>query len=790
MDKKNNEYNDIYSKNIRKQKVNKSKTTKTSKTNNNINKVTPLNKVNSNSKNTATRTYKPDTTRNKRIFWVLIVYSIAFIIILFSFARTQLVEGQELKEKARDQQLLKQRIGAKRGNILDRNGEILAQSVDVDTVGINPKLLRKRGSEPFNNEELADIFVSTFGLNKDEVLKKITSERNFETIIEKIEKHKVEELNKKLEEAKIVQGVVVNKDIKRNYPYSTVASHIIGFVNKDNVGQEGIERQLDEVLTGREGRMVSQSDVHRNLTKENPEQLIQAEDGKNVYLTIDVKMQSMVERYLKEAVKKNSAQDGIAVVMSPKTGEVLAMANEPTYDLNNPRQPINISQAEWDKLTTDQKMTVLYGGWKNKAVTDVYDPGSTFKLITAAMGIEEGVTDTDIAGDFYCAGVQVVYDREIKCWRSYNPHGALTLRGALENSCNPAFIQLAQRLGVSKFYKYLTGFGFLERTNIDLLGESNSVMHEEKNVGPVELATLSFGQRFQVTPIQLITGISALANEGKLIKPQVVYKVENQETKTQEIFQKQEIREVVSKETAAKIMEMMRSTVKDGTGRNADVAGYNVGGKSGTSEPVYGVKDSVYVASFVAVVPTEDPEYVVLMLLRDPKGQSIQGGQIVAPVVGQILREILTNSNLTTNITSNFATVDQSNIGTVKSITNKTIKEAKELITAEGLELVIDKDIKEDDTIIIQNPKPGTRLDKGSKVYITVAGKTPQTVVVPDLNKQPLQNAKRTLESLGLNVSFDNSKGVVMLQNPIAGMTVERGAVINLTIKEELREAH
>lgn len=731
-----------------------------------------------------------DKKMPKRMLFLLLGIVILFMILIGQFAKLQLIEGSKLKEKARNQQLLKKRIGAKRGNILDRNGEVLAQSVEVDTVTVNPKLLRGKRNKEINKEEFAQAIEKIFSIKKEETLEKINSNKDVVTIAPKVEKDKIHELEEVLKKMEITAGVNIDKDIKRIYPYSSVASNIIGFVREDNVGQEGLEKKLDSTLTGREGRIVSQSDVHRNLTKENPEQLIKAEDGKNVYLTIDIKMQTMVEKYLKEAVKHNNARDGMALVMSPKTGEVLAMANEPTYDLNNPRTPINITKEEWDKLNENDKMDRLYGRWKNKPITDVYDPGSTFKLITSAMGLEEGVTTPDKPGDFYCSGVQRVYDREIKCWRFYNPHGAQTLRQALENSCNPAFIQLGQRLGVNKFYKYLHSFGLTERTGIDLLGESNSIMHKESSVGPVELATLSFGQRFQVTPIQLITAISALANEGKLLVPQIVHKVENTENGSQQITEKKEVRQVVSKETSKQILDMMKSVVVEGTGKNAGVPGYNVGGKSGTSEPAEGAKGGEYVASFVAVVPTENPEYVVLMILRDPKGKSIQGGQIVAPVVGQILKEILVDSKLAKKQNAEDQTA-QVKSALVKSVVDKTVAEATEILKTQGLEVVVKNNKTPEETKVgVQNPKPGTKLEPGSKVYLTNAGEETDKVTLPELKGMNIDQIKQKLKSLDLNYTLSGTEGVAMIQNPSAGAIVEKGAVINITIKPVLREAH
>ena len=412
---------------------------------------------------------KKDKYRPVRTGWLLIGFVFLFIVILLSFANTQILNAGKLKEIAVNQQITKKSILAKRGNILDRNGEVLAQSIEVDTVTANPKLLKNKKGEGINKEDLAETASKIFDVNKQELINDLNSEKSVITIAKKQEKEKIEQLKKYLDDNNIVQGINIDKDTKRFYPYNDVASNVIGFLGTDNVGLEGIEKKLDSVLKGKEGRIVSQSDVNRNFTKESPEQLIQAEDGKNIYLTLDIKLQSSVEKYLKQAIKDTEARDGIAVVMSTKTGEVLAMANYPTYNLNTPFAPIGMDNATWDKLDAKTQTNLRYDAWKNKAVAEAYEPGSTFKIITTAIGLEEAKTTTDKPGDFICTGVQKVYDWDIKCWRSYNPHGSQTLRQALENSCNPAFIQLGQRIGTEMFYKYMSGFGLTGKTGIELL---------------------------------------------------------------------------------------------------------------------------------------------------------------------------------------------------------------------------------------------------------------------------------------------------------------------------------
>lgn len=725
-----------------------------------------------------------DRNWSVRLRNIMVIFLILFVILLFSFFYTQIINGRKLKIEARNQQLLKKRIGAKRGQILDRNGEVLAQSFDVDTVTLNPKLLKAKKDKEINKDELANKISEIFGEDKKETLYKLDSKRNVETLASKVSKDKINDFKKYLEEKEIVAGINIDKDIKRDYPHKTVAANLIGFVGADNEGQEGIEKKLNSVLMGREGRIISESDVFNNPINETPEQLINPEDGKNVYLTIDIKIQEMIERHLKQVVEDNKARDGIAIVMNPKDASILAIANYPTYDLSNPRGPVGMDEKKWKELSDQEQLERLFSAWKTKAVSDIYDPGSTFKILTSAIAIEEGLAETDKAGDFLCTGVQKVYDRDIKCWRSYNPHGYLSLRGAMENSCNPAFIQVGQRIGVSRFYKYLRAFGLLEKTNIDILGESSPIFHGEKKTGPVELATMSFGERFQITPIQLITAISAIANGGELMKPQIVHKIENVEIGSQEVMEGEKVRRVVSKDTSAKVLDLMRSTVTNGTGKAANIPGYNVGGKSGTSEPVYGDPNGEYIASFVAVVPTESPEYVVLMIVRNPKAGHIHGGQVAGPVVGEILKELLSNSqNIAKEEPKKVAEEKVENIA-VPDVKNLSVQEAKTKLQEIGLSVSV-KSVTTPDEIKItkQIPETGLSLPRGSKVYLTTGEdkETPKTKM-PDIKGKTKKVAEKLLIDAGLTPIITGN-GSVQTQDIKEGTELEKGTIVRVEVK-------
>ena len=355
--------------------------------------------------------------------------------------------------------------------------------------------------------------------------------------------------------------------------------------------------------------------------------------GKSLVLSIDVNIQSIVQKYLEEACIDNICTDGAsAIAMNPKNGDILALANYPWYDLNEPYK-INNAEMEglWDNLEQIQKSNALMAMWRNKAIADTYEPGSTFKLVTASASLEEGLAEVDRKGAFCCTGSIEIAGVRIKCWRYYRPHGSESLREALMNSCNPVFIGLGQKIGVEKYYNYLEKFGFLKKTGIDLPGEASSIFLKQEKVGPVELATISFGQRFEVTPIQMITMVSTIGNKGKYVKPRLVKGYKDEKTGEITEYEPEFGEQVISEQTANNVLSMMESVVSEGTGKNAKVVGYKIGGKTGTSED--GVNTGKYVTSFMGIAETDDPEFALLITLYNPTGEGgHQGGGVAAPV--------------------------------------------------------------------------------------------------------------------------------------------------------------
>ena len=491
---------------------------------------------------------------------------ITFLIIsclIGRLAYIQLVQGAELLNMAYQQQTLDRGINPKRGTIYDATGKnILAISSTVESITINPGNIAKE-----NKEKVAQILSSIFELDYEKTLKKVTKRSSIETIAKKVEREKADQLRVWMNQNGISTGINIDEDTKRYYPYSTIASQIIGFCGSDNQGLDGIEAKYDKELKGTQGAIQRHTDAKGGEIGEEGEKYVSAIDGNDLILTMDLSIQSIVEKYLEEACIDNKCTDGgNVVIMNPQNGDILAMATYPNYNLNQPYEPFTDELKEnWDNMEQTEKTQNLQAVWRNKAIADTYEPGSVFKLITASAAIEEGlVTDIDQEGQFCCTGGIEVAGVRIKCWRHYRPHGSESLRLGLMNSCNPVFIGLGQKLGVQTYYNYLNKFKLLEKTQVDLPGEANSIFLAEEKAGPVELATISFGQRFEITPIQLVTAVSTIANGGNSIQPRMVKQMIDSQTKEIQDVPVKTNGVVISKETSEKVLSMMESVVAEG----------------------------------------------------------------------------------------------------------------------------------------------------------------------------------------------------------------------------------
>ncbi len=632
-------------------------------------------------------------------------------------------------------------------------------------------------------EFVAKSFSEIFNLDYAETLEKLTTSTSYVTIASKVEKDKVETLNKWMKDNKIYAGINTDSSIKRYYPYSNLASQVIGFTGTDNNGLIGLENSLEDLLSGTPGQVVTLIDSVNGEIPNQQKSYIEPKNGNNVYLTIDVNTQSVTEKYLSQAVIDNEADYGTAIIMEPDTGNILAMANYPDYNLNTPFTPTDPAILEiWDTLSSTEKNDYLYSMWNNNAVQNTYEPGSTFKIITSAIALEENVVEPDTPNVFNCNGYETVDGANIFCWRSDRPHEYQSLKEALANSCNPSFIQLGQKVGVSTLYKYYEALNLLSSTNSDFYGESRSVFHNLNSITKIDLASMSFGQGITVTPLQLITAISAITNEGVLMQPRIVDKIVNPDTGITTVPDPVEVRQVVSKQTSSQILEMLDYAVSDGTGRHADVTGYSIGGKSGTSENLTAAEDdNKYVASFIGVSPTVNTQVVVLVALYNPKGDSHQGGEIAGPVVAQIFSEILPHLGVTSSATnsspSNYKTTP------LVDLTGKTVAESKQILKAAGFSVHIPLNVEDEALITNQMPKQGVTLFEGADVFLyTETANVAMSVSVPNFKGKTLEQCINMSQEVNVNIVADGS-GLVVSQDVLAGTQIEAGSVINLTLK-------
>ena len=656
-------------------------------------------------------------SRKRRMIYSLVISSFILAILIIRVAWLQFVSGGELQTLAYEQQTLDRKINPKRGTIYDSNMTQLAVSSTVYTVTVNPTNINND-----RKELIAKKMSELFNLDYEMVLKKVKKRSSIETIVRKQEKEIVDELSVWMSNNNINQGINIDEDTKRYYPYNDFASHIIGFCGSDNQGLGGIEAKYDEVLKGEKGRITRVKDGSGKEVTGTVEQYTDATNGDSIVMTIDMGIQSIAEKFLEEACIDNKCTDGGNVVMmEPKTGNILAMVTYPSYNLNEPYKITNEElNSKWESLSSKEKNEALQAMWRNKAIADTYEPGSTFKLVTASASLEEGITTTDKAGEFCCTGSITIAGVRIKCWRYYRPHGSQSLRQALMNSCNPIFIGLGQKLGVETYYTYLERFGFLAKTGIDLPGEAKGIFLDKSKVGPVELATISFGQRFEVTPIQMITMVSTIANKGNRMKPRLVKEIINSQTQEITYIEPENTGRVISEKTAEDVLSMMESVVSEGTGKNAKVAGFRVGGKTGTSED--GVNTNKYVTSFIGVAPISDPKVAILVTLYNPTGEGgHQGGAVAAPVAGQILCEVLPYLELKED---NENTKIENKTVTVPDIKYKTLKEAEETLKQYGLNIKYEtseeKINKEEKIVFSQIPSGGITINEGASVIVEI----------------------------------------------------------------------
>lgn len=711
----------------------------------------------------------------RRITIELAVFFLVIILLMGRMFVLQVVQADELQRKAYSQQTKNRTISPNRGTIYDRNGVVLAKSISVETISITPKNISMD-----NKEKTAKGLADILDLDYETVLAKTNKNSSEEIIAKKMGKEVTDKIREWIKKESI-KGINIYEDTKRYYPKGSFLSHALGFCGVDNQGLEGLEVQYESILKGVAGQLIIGADATGRELPLNDEKYIPPEDGLDLILTVDEMIQHIVEKYLEQAMIDNAPVEyGTCIVMDPKTGDVLAMATAPDYD---PNDPFTVTDAEilgkWDELTISEKTIARQTMWRNKAIVDTYEPGSVFKTVTSSIAIEEKYVEDVNRVQFSCTGSLKVEGWDIKCWRSYNPHGPQSLRQGLINSCNPVFMSVALKIGKQDFYKYLDAFGVSKRTGIDMPGEGSGVIHNVKDVTDSTLATAAFGQGFTLTPLNMLNIVCSIGNGGNLMQPRIVKEIRDKDGNIIQTNEPKLVKQVVSKETSDLVLDMMKSVVAEGTGRYAQVKGYYVAGKTSTAEQGRGVNKK-FVASFIGLAPANDPKVAIIFNLYDPKGQQgHQGGGICAPVVGNILKEVLDYLEIPQDYTY---TDDNSNKVTVPDVRNRTVGEATRILNSAGFKYSVEQ-TDENSKIVSQMPLPGEVLSKKSLVKLYVEGNdTRFSTVVPDVRNMDLLSATKKLEEANLNIKISGS-GMSKFQEPAPGTVVEQGTIVRVEFR-------
>ena len=563
-------------------------------------------------------------TFNRRKIWLM--FLAVFFVLMFLGGRLVYLMvfcSEYYGQKAEDLQERERDIKAARGRIIDATGKILATNKSVCTISV----IHSQIDEP---EKVIAALQKELGLTEEEVRKRVEKVSSIERVKTNVDKETGDRIR-----AYGLSGIKVDEDYKRYYPLDTMASTVLGFTGADNQGILGLEVKYDSYLQGTSGKILTLTDA-RGIEIENAgETRLEPVNGYDLYISMDSNIQQYCEQAAEKAYIKKQADEVSVIVMNPQNGELMAMVNYPEFNLNEPFTLIEEMGADGTE-SADKKQELLNRMWRNPCISDTYEPGSTFKIITAAAALEEGVVS--LTDQFYCPGYKLVEDRRIRCAKT-SGHGAETFETGIMNSCNPVFIELGERLGVENYYKYFKQFGLTQKTGIDLPGEAATIMHKQENVGPVELATISFGQSFQITPIQLVTTVSSIINGGTRITPHFGVEVRETDGTLVETFSYDKREEICSGETSETMQYLLEKVVSEGGGKNAKIEGYAIGGKTATSQTLPR-SEHRYISSFLGFAPADDPKVLVIAIINNPKG-TYYGGLIAAPVVKEIMENIL-----------------------------------------------------------------------------------------------------------------------------------------------------
>ena len=755
------------------------------------------------------RSNRPDQSMRQRVAWFIILCAfVGFFVVAAKLFYMQVIHTNFYQSKAAENQTKDLIITPTRGTIYDRNMTEIAVSATTQEISVDPSVIREKGDKSVeihkdangNNiapteeqikearikyqQKIAAILADNLKLDYQETLNKIQKDTSYVRIARRVDADIADELMKDLKDQNL-SGVYMISDSKRYYRYGTFASQVIGFTSDDGEGLNGVELQYNDVLKGVAGRVVKATNALGSDMPYDYEKYVPEQDGDGVVLTVDEGVQHYLEKHLETALNSYQAKKGVCgIVMDIKTGEILAMSTKPDFDLNHPRSiPEEYTQllAELDNLSGEEYSSkyseILLQLWRNKALNDTYEPGSTFKVFTVSSALEAGVVkDNDT---FTCGGSKIVEDRTIRCWK-HGGHGTQVLGQTLENSCNVAMMDIGAKLGADLFRKSFEGYGLMEKTGIDLPGEATGIFFD--TMGEVDLATASFGQNFQVTPLQELCMVSAACNGGNLVVPHIAKEIVDTEGNVKQVISTDVKRQVVSQNTSDLICGYLEDVVAKGTGQNAYVAGYRVGGKTATSQKQPKSDDSLRIASFIGVAPMDDPQYAVLVMIDEPQTDIKGGGALAAPICARIFEDILPYLGVETIYSEEES--DRQEIP-VPSLVGKSVKDAKEELEKLGLEYRIKG---KEDKVTAQLPVPGILLQPSNKIVLYCGEDAPtEKVEVPDIKGMTVAQARQQLADYGLYMKQNgiadwrlSGASVAIVQSPAAGSQAAPGSVITV----------
>lgn len=722
------------------------------------------------------KNYRDNAILKKRMFVILMGIAVIFIALIGRLIFVMIYKSPNYKKAAIDQWTSEVQIAAKRGRILDRNGNELAVSANVYRVDLDLNTLRATmDTKKLTPEQTSAKLAEALEMEKEDVLKIITKKfpnglpygaATLKRRIEKSMSDKVSELD--------LRGVIVSPDTKRYYPNENYLAHVLGHTNSDGDGLAGIEMQYNSILSGKPGKRIAELDNTRS--RQLPyviSEFTKPKDGKDVVLTIDEMIQHFCEKAATQALNDNKAKAVTIMAMNPNNGEILALVNKPDYNPNNP----------WMEGKTSEELQKM---WRNRAISDTFEPGSIFKVITSIAALEENLVSPE--DRFYCKGSTVIGNRTVRCWKA-GGHGSQTFLEILKNSCNVGFTELGKKIGKENLYKYIRKFGFGEKTGIDAPGEALGIIKNPANISELDLATISFGQTNTVSVIQYLSAFNAVANGGKLIKPHFMKEIQyfDQETatkKTEKKFDDYNERKILSEEKTAQLRGYLEKVISEGGGKKAFIEGYTIGGKTGTAQKVidgrYGPQK--YISSFAGMAPAEKPQITLFVSIDEPDPSNYYAGQIAAPVAQQVFNDIFNYLSIKGNASDkDIAESLKKNI-VIPEIRGLKKEEALKVLKEQKLDYNIDQ---KGSYITDINPKPGYTVKEGSKI-ILYTGNTSnynRVVAVPDIRGYTIENASKLLNSIGLKITYSGS-GLIYEQSSKENQEVQKGTTIHVKLEE------